>query len=167
MAVATMKRRFWVRGRRNWNASPAREFIRDDWSRGVTLVVHHTAGIAPRTEQLEHEEMRSIQRAHMARGWDDIGYNYVIMPSGRVYEGRGYNIIGAHTLNHNTGTIGVSFAGNYEISRPSRAQIRAYRKLVKLLKRNGADIRRARGHKQMPDQATACPGKYLMHALKL
>lgn len=111
--------------------------------------------------------MRSIQRAHFANGWSDIGYNYVIMPSGRVYEGRGFGIRGAHTENHNTLTIGVSFAGNYDVKRPTVASVRAYRKLVKRLRAQGANIQRARGHKQMPEQATACPGRYLMRRLKL
>lgn len=160
-------RRFWVRGRKLWDARPARAITRDDWSRGVTLVVHHTAGTRPRTENAERAELRAIQAAHQAQGWSDIGYNYVIMPSGRVYEGRGYNVVGAHTANHNTGTIGVCFAGNYEVVKPSRAQLVAYRRLVRLLKKHGAQIRRVRGHKQMPNQATACPGRYLMRALKL
>ncbi len=161
-------RKFWVRGRVLWGAKPPVDRIRDNWADGVTLVVHHTAGTVPaKTELAEHEEMRAIQRMHQKQGWDDIGYNYVIMPSGRVYEGRGFGIRGAHTLDHNTGTIGVSFAGNYELKKPSRAQIRAFRNLVNNLKRHGADITRIRGHKQMPGQSTACPGRFLMRALDL
>ena len=162
-----MKHRFWIRGRALWGAAPATERTYDRWSAGVTLVVHHTAGRAPRTELAELEEMRSIQRAHQARGWSDIGYNYVIMPSGRVYEGRGYGIRGAHTLNQNTNTIGVAFAGNYELAKPTRAQVASYNSLVKKLRQHGAKISRVRGHKQMPGQATACPGVFLMRALKL
>lgn len=162
-----MIRKFWVRGRKHWNAKPARSVTRDDWSRGVTLVVHHTAGFRPLTQLAEIAEMQSIQHQHQAMGWSDVGYNYVIMPSGRVYEGRGYNIVGAHTADNNTRSIGVTFAGNYEVVKPSRAQLRAYKQLVRLLRRNGAVIRRVRGHQQMPNQATACPGKHIMAALKL
>lgn len=161
------RNRFWIRGRALWRAVPPRDRTYDEWSAGVTLVVHHTAGSRPRSELQEREEMRSIQRSHFANGWSDIGYNYVIMPSGRVYEGRGYGIRGAHTLNHNTRTIGVSFAGNYDEHKPSRAQLRAYRQLVQRLRQHGAFITRVRGHKQMPDQATACPGRFLMQALDL
>lgn len=111
--------------------------------------------------------MHSIQAHHFANGWSDIGYNYVIMPSGRVYEGRGFGLRGAHTENHNHGTIGVAFAGNYEVNQPSRASLRAYKLLVKRLEQHGAVIRRVRGHRQMPEQATACPGQHLMKALGL
>lgn len=159
--------KFWIRGRRLWGAAPPRGRTFDQWSDGVTLVVHHTAGSMPADEKAEREEMRSIQRAHFANGWSDIGYNYVIMPSGRVYEGRGFGIRGAHTEDHNRQTIGVSFAGNYEVRKPTRASIRAYRQLVRRLREHGAVVKRVRGHKDMPDQATACPGKHLMRALKL
>lgn len=162
-----MKHRFWIRGRSVWRAVPPSDRTYDDWSAGVTLVVHHTAGSSPSTEAEELAEMRSIQRAHFAKGWSDLGYNYVIMPSGRVYEGRGYGIRGAHTLNANRQTIGVSFAGNYDVRRPSRNSVRAYRLLVRRLRAQGARIDRVRGHKQMPEQATACPGRFLMRALKL
>lgn len=162
-----MKRRFWVRGRKHWNAVPPATRTYDNWADGVTLVVHHTAGSAPRTERAEQAEMRSIQRAHFANGWTDIGYNYVIFPSGRVYEARGYDVRGAHTGGHNTDTIGVSFAGNYEQKRPSIRSLRAYRRLVRLLEAKGAKIERVLGHRQMPDQSTACPGKYLTRALRL
>lgn len=159
--------RFFIRGRRSWGAAPAQHRTIDRWSNGVTLVVHHTAGSAPTDEPSEHAELRSCQLQHFANGWSDIGYNYIIMPSGRVYEGRGFNIRGAHTMNHNSHTIGVSFAGNYEKRRPTRKSIRAYKQLVKKLQQNGATILYVRGHKQMPNQSTACPGKYLMRALKL
>lgn len=160
---------FWIRGREVWGASPATVRTRDDWARGVTLVIHHTAGAAPRAHRgAEENEMRSLQRQHQrSNGWSDIGYNYVIMPSGRVYEGRGFETIGAHTKNHNTGTIGVSFAGNYDTKRPTLRSITAYLLLVRALRRKGARINRITGHRFMPNQATACPGRYLVKRLRL
>lgn len=159
--------RFWIRRRHSWLAQPPKKITYDNWRKGVTLVVHHTAGYAPRNENQEIQEMRSIQRQHKANGWDDIGYNYVIMPSGRVYEGRGFNIVGAHTYLHNTGTIGVSFAGNYDVTRPTRAQLIAFKQLRRWLRKRGARVTKIRGHKQMPNQATACPGRFLMRSLNL
>lgn len=160
---------FWIRGRRHWRANaPANTPTRDNWAGGATLVVHHTAGAAPVGRAGEIEEMRAIQRHHQrGQGWNDIGYNYVIMPSGRVYEGRGYDVVGAHTKGHNTHTIGVSFAGNYETTKPNARQLLAYRLLVARLRRRGARITRITGHRFMPDQSTACPGKHLVAALKL
>ena len=36
------------------------------------------------------------------QGWNDIGYSFLIGGDGLMYEGRGWNIQGAHTLNYNT-----------------------------------------------------------------
>lgn len=161
---------FFIIGRRIWGAAaPASAPARDEWRSGVRLVVHHTAGTAPRANKLaEQAEMRNIQRQHQhANGWADIGYNYVIMPSGRVYEGRGFGARGAHTLGANTGTVGVSFAGNYETSRPTLRSIVAYKLLLRRLRLRGARITSITGHGLIPGQATACPGKYLIARLGL
>lgn len=161
---------FWIIGRQVWGAAaPTTNPTRDPWANGVTLVIHHTAGAAPKASKLaEQQEIRSIQRMHQrSNGWADIGYNYVIMPSGRVYEGRGYGVRGAHTKDHNTGTIGVSFAGNYETSRPTLRSLVAYRLLVRRLRKHGAVISRMTGHRFMPGQSTACPGKNLIAALRI
>lgn len=151
----------------HWGGRIPRHVVRDKWSAGVTLVVHHTVGVMPRNADEERAEMRNIQRIHMQHGWSDIGYNYIIMPSGRVYSGRGYNIVGAHTANHNTGTIGVAFAGNYDVRKLNFRQRRAFWLLKKRLRRDGARIDAICGHRQMPGQATACPGRHIMRQLKL
>lgn len=39
-------------------------------------------------------------------GWSDIGYSFVIGEDGNVYEGRGWDTVGAHTLHHNTDGLG-------------------------------------------------------------
>lgn len=160
---------FYIRGRRVWGArTPRNTPTRDTWSDGVTIVVHHTAGVAPRNQLGEEMEMRAIQRMHQyGRGWNDIGYNYCIAPSGRVYEGRGYEVVGAHTADHNTGTIGISFMGNYDVNRPTVRSLAAYVLLVRRLKRKGARVGRVTGHCFMPDQSTACPGRHLIKALRL
>ena len=39
-----------------------------------------------------------MQTFHMeSKGWDDIGYNFMIGGDGAVYEGRGWDSQGAHT----------------------------------------------------------------------
>lgn len=160
---------FFIRGRQVWGAKPPKTSpTHDNWRDGVTVVVHHTAGGMPRTEMQEHAELRSIQRMHQwARDWNDIGYNYAIAPSGRVYEGRGWGVRGAHTENHNTDTIGISFLGNYDAQPPSRRALVAYRLLLRRLRKRGARIQRITGHRFMPGQSTACPGRHLVKALRL
>ena len=57
--------------------------------------------------------MHVIQDFHMDdRGWWDIGYNFLIGQDGRIYEGRGFSVQGAHCSGWNTQTLGsVIFIG--------------------------------------------------------
>ncbi|KAJ1172969.1 hypothetical protein NDU88_004811 [Pleurodeles waltl] len=64
-------------------------------------------------------DMRSMQRFHQEdRGWDDIGYNFVVGADGYLYEGRGWAWQGAHTKGYNTLGYGVSFIGDYTLQLP-------------------------------------------------
>jgi hypothetical protein len=70
--------------------------------------------------------LRSIQAYHQdTRGWDDIGYNFVIDRFGVMWEGRAGGIrnpvIGAHAENHNTGSVGVAYLGDATSSVASAA----------------------------------------------
>ncbi|WP_372509533.1 hypothetical protein [Streptomyces humicola] len=51
------------------------------------------------------------------RGWDDIGYNFLVDKEGTLYEGRRGGIdrpvIGAHTSGFNIATVGIAAIGTY------------------------------------------------------
>lgn len=159
---------FTIRPRKAWGARAASSIVTQPRASVSTLVVHHTAGKAAASLHDAINEMQSIQRQHIiTNGWSDIGYNFVIDRRGRVWEGRGYDRVGAHTKDHNTGTVGVSFMGNYETIKPTTRQLVAFRLLQRRLRRQGFNITRVLGHRQMPDQSTACPGRYLTRALGL
>jgi hypothetical protein len=123
-------------------------------------VIHHTvytfATGPDATVSDEAAAMRQIQAGHFARGFTDIGYHRVVFPSGRIWEGRPAWAIGAHVLNHNTGSVGVSCQGNYETQSPTPALIAAAHKAFEGLPGSGAPLY---GHYQL--QATACPGRNL------
>ena len=52
------------------------------------------------------------------RGWCDIAYNFVIDRFGRTWEARSGGvqnaIVGGHAAGYNTGSVGVSFLGQYQ-----------------------------------------------------
>lgn len=89
------------------------------------ITLHHT-DIAPTPpvnagQSAEIERMRTIRNSHVnGNGWSDIGYHYVIMPSGRIYEGRQERKRGAHDV-INDG-LGVAFDGVYSSQTISQQQ---------------------------------------------
>lgn len=57
-----------------------------------------------------------IRKWHKANGWSDIGYHYVIYRNGSVNKGRDESISGAHTVNHNSNSIGICYIGGCDKS---------------------------------------------------
>jgi hypothetical protein len=98
-------------------------------------IVHHTASSNTYTRAQAPAIVRGIEVYHVqANGWNDIGYNFLIDRFGTVYEGRAggidKNVIGAHSLGFNTGTVGISLIGNFSNATPPPAMQAA---LVRLL----------------------------------
>ena len=101
------------------------------------LFVHHTAG--KNFDTRPKATMRAIYWYHAVRqGWCDLGYNFVIAPDGRLFEGRwarnyapfethdsenrsGKAVAGAHVSGYNSGSVGISLMGNYAQVRLSPA----------------------------------------------
>lgn len=52
-----------------------------------------------------------IKKWHLARGFSDIGYHYVIYSDGSVNLGRSVDKVGAHVTGHNTYSIGICYIG--------------------------------------------------------
>lgn len=59
------------------------------------------------------EKVAEIRRWHLANGWNDIGYHWIIDRDGKVLAGRAETVIGAHTVGRNSGTIGVCLIGGH------------------------------------------------------
>src|SRR5438874_2124850 len=67
-------------------------------------------------------------------GWNDIGYNFLVDKYGQVFEGRyggvDRNVIGAHTLGFNTGTVGVALIGDYTSTKITDAAAKSLEALL-------------------------------------
>lgn len=124
------------------------------------IVIHHTA--SPR------DSVESIHQAHLKRGWEGVGYHFVIGNGNGMADGEieptfrwKTQMHGAHAGNeeYNQHGIGVCLVGNFEDSQPSAAQLAAVKRLVGVLK-SQYEIKSANvvGHKTV--KATACPGKH-------
>lgn len=126
------------------------------------LAVHHSVSANEYlTASQERAMMRQIERQHISQGWSTIGYSWVIFRSGRIYEGRGKRGLPAAQGGENSGTWAVCLEGNFETGKPSLLARRKARMLIKSLKADDG-LTRLGGHREFPDQATACPGRNLM-----
>lgn len=82
------------------------------------LIIHHSAGSNSSSDWAA--VVRSIWDYHVnVRGWDDIGYNWLIDPKGIIYEGRGDDRQGAHFCGYNAETMGCCMMGTYTNTKPS------------------------------------------------
>lgn len=88
-----------------------------------------------------------------SRGWNDIGYGYLIDQMGNVYEGRG-EALAAHSPGKNH-EPSVALIGDYSQMPPTDAQHRAVWVLMEHLE--AGDLR---GHRE--NTATSCPGDAAM-----
>lgn len=77
------------------------------------VLIHHTATAQCRDRAACQAQLAAMQREHVKRKWDDIGYNFLVDPAGNVYEGRGWGVKGAHSPQFNTKSVGISLIGNY------------------------------------------------------
>lgn len=110
--------------------------------------------------------VRNIQAFHISLGYGDIGYNFLVGGDGNVYEGRGWDKHGAHTLRFNNRSIGLAFIGNFMTVAPPRNQMVA----AQLLLEEGVRLNKLTpsykvfGHKQVI--ASESPGAVLMNIIK-
>jgi hypothetical protein len=139
--------------------------------------VHHTVNANDYTAEQVPGIIRSIYAYHtQTKGWNDIGYNFLVDRFGRIWEGRygGVDrpVVGAHTQGYNSYSFAASAIGNFEIVQPTSAMLDAYGRLFAWkLSLHGVSASSTKqwvgtkyfqainGHRDA--DSTACPGKYL------
>ncbi len=93
-----------------------------EYTEPTHLIVHHSAG---NNESSDYAiVVQYIWDLHVnTNGWDDIGYNWLIDPNGRLYEGRPDGYQGAHFSCINEHTVGICVIGDYTAIPPSEEAI--------------------------------------------
>jgi len=119
------------------------------------IFVHHSAS----SQQNTTRDM--INDWHNDRGWNGIGYHYVIVADGSIMMGRSFDRVGAHCRGHNQHSIGICVVGNYEndLSMTPGQEQSLVMVLNGLLSQFGLDANEVYGHRELGE--TACPGKHL------
>ncbi len=130
-----------------------------------TIVIHCSA--------TEYGDKALFKRWHKKRGWDDVGYHFIITNAypkkkywyektpdfsadGRVEKGRPVEIAGAHVRLHNDNTIGICLVGDRSFT---GKQFDSLKKLVKRLS-GQYNIRKIKGHYEYDtakEQGKTCP----------
>lgn len=73
------------------------------------IVVHCSA-----TPEGRDVAAATIRTWHLAKGWADIGYHFVIRLDGTIEAGRPLAKAGAHVEGHNARTIGICYVGGVD-----------------------------------------------------
>ncbi len=121
------------------------------------IIVHHSATATGDAE--------TFRRAHMAKGWRNIGYHYIIgngtgSKDGEVETGRVEYEAGAHAIGYNAKSIGICLVGNFDTDKPTPAQMASLENLVKdIMARHKIPVSKVLGHGEVKGAATVCPGK--------
>ncbi len=130
------------------------------------IVIHHSA--------TETGNAAILDRMHRARGFDELGYHFVISngrdgPDGRVEASRRWRVQkwGAHTggtpgNEYNNFGIGICLVGDFTSKPPSAKQLAVLgRLLARLTERYDIAAENVITHRDAPNAATACPGDKL------
>lgn len=118
------------------------------------IIIHCTA--TPSGRELH---VADITRYHLQRGFETIGYHYLITLDGSVEQGRAADYIGAHCLGHNDRSIGVAYVGGLSLDgTPLDTRTEAQRRsLTQLVAQLRTRYPRATVHGHREFAAKACP----------
>jgi hypothetical protein len=142
--------------RKQWGAKPLTAYsnkISPSYRTGV--VIHHSVTPEGNTQNQVEAILRQIDDGDRAQGYGGIGYNLAVDYAGRVYEARGINIMGVHTIDANSRNYGVCYIGDGR-ERITKDAVEAFQRVVKRLQNNSRKKLKIYGHQDL--WATACPG---------
>ncbi len=143
--------------------------IPQDWliqgpaNRWQFIVIHHSATPAGNAG--------SFDRMHRQKGWDELGYHFVIgngtgSSDGQIEVGPRWTKQkwGAHARTadqrFNNYGIGICLVGNFDIERPTSRQMESVARLVGYLSKTyRVPVGRVVAHSET--KATECPGRYM------
>ena len=97
-----------VVGDKTWSKLKGNTLIKS--KRRINEIIVHCSA----TKEGQDFTTADIKKWHLARGFSDIGYHYIIYRDGSLHTGRNVNISGAHCTNHNSHSIGICYIGGLD-----------------------------------------------------
>lgn len=126
--------------------------------------IHHSVTVADNSQWIVNDvisDMKEIERIGKQR-FNRFPYSFCFHPSGIIAEGGGWDVVGAHTANHNSRGVGFCAIGNYEADPIPETIVFGIINLtiygIKTGKLVGSSFPTG-GHRDL--KATACPGSHL------
>ena len=166
--------------RAEWGADESLRKGTPGYGQAQVAFVHHTVGTNTYTSAQVPGILRGIYDFHVnGRGWNDIGYQFLVDRFGRIWEGRygGVDkaVVGAQAEGVNSGSFGASVMGDFTSATPPSAVTTAIARLFawKLTLHgvpahgtvtvNDMVFDRISGHRDA--NSTSCPGQRLYDRL--
>lgn len=119
------------------------------------IIIHCSA-----TPEGKDFTVNDIKKWHLQRGFNDIGYHYVIYRDGSVHIGRKEEVIGAHCIGHNQNSIGICYIGGMDSSNKNPKDTRTpeqKKSLLELLKQLKLKYPKAKIYSHNKFANKACP----------
>jgi len=89
----------------------------------IEFIIHHSGGTDanPLADTSEHTA-KGMELWHIGKGWEGLGYHYVIHKNGDIWAGRPEHVHGAHSVKENSKSIGICLSGNFDATLPTKEQ---------------------------------------------
>lgn len=89
------------------------------WPKGRKLVTRKvTNGLAihcTATPEGRNVDATDVDAMHRAKGWEGIGYHYIVHLDGSIEAGRPENCVGSHIEGRNHDLLGIVYAGGLDV----------------------------------------------------
>jgi N-acetyl-anhydromuramyl-L-alanine amidase AmpD len=117
------------------------------------IAIHHSA--APGNVGPER-----IAQYHVGKDWPGMGYHFYVEPDGAIFQTERLETVSYQVYKQNDYSLGICTAGNFMGGLiPTPKQIESIGHLVAwLTQKLNVKLENVKGHKEFPENQTACPG---------
>jgi len=153
-----------LRPRRQWARGEPQAVLMNRMKPVRSITIHHDGmpPVALTSPVAVAGRIELIRAGHRARGWGDIGYHLILDPLGNAWQGRPLVWQGAHVKDRNEGNVGILVLSNFEVGRPTAAQLATLADSIGTLRRfYRVPTRSIHTHREWPGANTLCPGRNL------